>query len=287
MPYGSYSVISVGPCPANRLPITSSSASCPRGASETSWYWRAFDQSTPPVITPPRAAPSTRAVCLRSRRRDPASAAARTSGEEDMRAPSRRPTASPDRTIDRTGEPRGRDARAGAPRPCGATPHERESPPRVRPRSGAGAEVESAGCSRKSPFGHTPNACSQLSVHGGCRARTAPVIAPRLREPVDCRDERRDRQHTRRCTESDGEPPRSASAPAARNSRPRPHQRSGASHTAPRDAQHAHDRCARCGQRHDGARSRARFATVHRHEHGDAARRAAAVASSLIPPQSA
>ncbi len=59
-PYGWYSVISAGPLPANRSPISSSSASCSRGARLTSRYASAFDQTTP-VATRRRATrPSTR-----------------------------------------------------------------------------------------------------------------------------------------------------------------------------------------------------------------------------------
>ena len=50
-PYGSGSVISVGPCPAKRWPIACSSASCPRGASQTLEYASPFDHRTPTAIT--------------------------------------------------------------------------------------------------------------------------------------------------------------------------------------------------------------------------------------------
>ena len=46
-PYGSTSVISAGPCPANRAPMLCSSAIRPAGASHAFEYDRPFDHSTP------------------------------------------------------------------------------------------------------------------------------------------------------------------------------------------------------------------------------------------------
>ncbi len=58
-PYGSVSVISVGPWPANRVPTCSSSASRARGASHALEYARPFDHRTPTAIAAPISVAST------------------------------------------------------------------------------------------------------------------------------------------------------------------------------------------------------------------------------------